>query len=112
MKRLKVQDFGDKVQGVKLFGDRTDPEPESFRVAFPGGDVDVVRTTDDQYWIHIRVNTPERDMTPTIPTVMGQIVDARLDITGKHAGDCDEGDFSHPGLYHLAVRIARKEQGQ
>jgi len=99
MKRLKVVDFGTKVQGVTIRGDKRNPEPESFRVQFPGGDVDVVRTTDDEYWIHIRV---DRDETPR-----GRIVDARLDIKGKHASETKVGDFENPNLYHLAVRIAK-----
>jgi len=104
MKRLKVSDFGDTVQGVELRGDRRNPEPESFRVAFPGGDVDIVRTTNDEYWVHVRVNKPGRD-NPEY--VMGKIIDARLDCEGKHANETDVGDFNRPDLYHLAVRVAR-----
>lgn len=107
MKRLKVRDFGSKVQGVKLKGNRKNPEPESFRIAFPGGDVDVVRTTDDEYWVHVRVNTPNKS---DADAVLGKLVDARLDIEGVHAGDTDEGDFSHADLYHLAVRVAVVEK--
>jgi hypothetical protein len=106
VKRLKVIDFGSEVQGVRLFGDRRNPEPQYFRVAFPGGDVDVTRTTDDEYWVHVRVNTPEK--CEFGDEVMGKLVDARLDIAGKHASECNEGDFSHPDLYHLAVRIGRR----
>lgn len=106
MKRLKVRDFGSKVQGVILRGDRNNPEPESFRVAFPGGDVDVVRTTDDQYWIHVRVNTAAQ-LKEDSKVIVGKLVDARLDVEGKHASEVNEGDFSDPGLYHLAVRIAK-----
>jgi len=105
VKRLVVQDFGSKVQGVRLCGDKRNPEPESFRVAFPGGDVDVVRTTDGQYWVHVRVNRPE-DANDGPGFVIGKLVDARLDVTGKPASDCDAGDFAHPGLFHLAVRVA------
>ena len=107
MKRLKVRDFGTEVQGVELLGDRRNPEPESFRVAFPGGDVDVVRTTDNEYWVHVRINTPERD-GPEEYGVHGKLVDARLDVQGKHASDTNVGDFADPGLYHLAVRVARR----
>jgi len=106
MRKLSVQEFGTKVQGVWLKGDRRNPEPETFRVILPGGDIDVVRTSDDDYWIHVRVNVPGR--TSHSDATLGKIIDARLDIAGKHASDCDEGDFSHPDLYHLAVRVASR----
>lgn len=107
MKKLKVTDFGSKVQGVSLKGDRRNPEPESFRVQFPGGDVDVVRTTDDEYWVHVRVNRPEHSISED--AVLGRIVDARLDITDKHASETKVGDFENPNLYHLAVRVAQED---
>lgn len=106
MQRLKVTDFGSQVQGVKLKGDRRNPEPESFRVQFPGGDADVTRTTDNEYWIHVRVNRPGHTIDEDEPN--GRIVDARLDIEDKHASETKVGDFENPNLYHLAVRIAKE----
>ena len=106
MQRLKVIDFGTEVQGVKLKGNPKNPEPESFRVQFPGGDVDVTRTTDNEYWVHIRVNRPEITIDEEAPN--GRIVDARLDIVDKHVAETDVGDFENPNLYHLAVRIAKE----
>ncbi len=108
MKRLTVESMGDKAQGVILRGDKNrQPEPEYFRVVFPGGDVDVVRTTDDEYWVHIRVNRPEDCVVEELNAVPGKLVDARLDIEGKHTSNANVGDFADPGLYHLAVRVAR-----
>lgn len=107
MRRLKIESFGTEVQGVWLRGDRRNPEPESFRVAFPGGDVDVVRTTDGEYWIHVRVNSADDARVSDGELVEGRLVDARLDVRGKHASETDAGDFADPGLYHLAVRVAR-----
>jgi len=108
VKRLQVVDFGDTniVQGVRLRGDRRNPEPESFRVAFPGGDVDVVRTTDGEYWVHVRVDRPGKSVAPPDEAVYGRIVDARLDVLGRHTSDVSVGDFADPELYHLAVRVA------
>lgn len=98
MQKLKVVSMGDAVQGVHLLGNRRNPEPVHFRVTFPGGDVDVVRTTDDEYWIHVYVHHHPH----------GQIVDARLDIAGRHTSDVKMGDFGDPKLYHLAVRVGLK----
>ena len=106
MKRLKVRDFGTKVQGVTLRADKREPEPETFRVAIPGGDVDVVRTSDGSFWVHVRVDRLPHVHVGGLPgEVRGTIVDARLDIAGKHTTECDAGDFGHEDLYHLAVRV-------
>ena len=107
MQRLKVINFGTDVQGVKLKGNPKNPEPESFRVQFPGGDVDVTRTTDNEYWVHIRVNRPGNSIDEEEPN--GHITDARLDIVGKHASETKVGDFENPDLYHLAVRITKED---
>ena len=107
MKTLKVKHMGDVVQGIRLRGDKRNPEPESVRIAFPGGDVDVVRTTDGEYWVHVRVDSAEDAKASGGERVIGKLVDARLDVRSKHASECDAGDFAHPDLYHLAVRIAR-----
>lgn len=104
MRKLQTVNFGTEVQGVRLQGNPKNPEPEIFRVAFPGGDVDVTRTTNNEYWVHIRVNT-ERDIVGNDDLVVGKLVDARLDIEGKHASETNAGDFADPKLYHLAVRI-------
>lgn len=104
---LKIRRMGDTVHGVELLGDPSKPEPESFRVMFPGGDVDVVRLPSGDYWIHVRVNNPAHPNGICEDDVPGRLVDARLDVVGKHASETDAGDFADPGLYHLAVRVAR-----
>ena len=108
MKTMKVVLMGDEVQGVRLKGDPKNPEPTYFRVAFPGGDVDVVRTEDGDYWVHVRVN--DRQSAAFGEDVrLGKLVDARLDVRSKHVSETDVGDFKHPELYHLAVRVARSD---
>src|SRR5512135_2951446 len=103
MRKLSVVAMGDEVQGVTLKGNPKSPEPTHFRVVFPGGDVDVVRTTTGDYWVHVRVNNrPGHDDPNATP---GRLVDARLDVVDKHASETDAGDFKDPGLYHLAVRV-------
>ena len=104
MKLLKVERFGTEAQGIRLLGDpKIQPEPLHVRVAFPGGDVDVVRCDDGSYWVHIRVDheaTDDFDLR-----MAGELVDARLDIAGMSTAEANTGDFDHPGLYHLAVRV-------
>jgi len=106
VKPLRIERFGDKVQGVTLRGNPASPEPETVRVEFPGGDVDVVRTSDGSYWVHVRVNRAEDLAAREGEIVAGRLTDARLDVTGKHASETDAGDFAAPGLFHVAVRVA------
>jgi hypothetical protein len=104
---LKIKQMGDNVLGVELEGNPKKPEPIHFRVKFPGGSIEVVRTTDDQYWAHVNVNHPERSERFKGDGVQdGFLTDARIDSLNKHAADMDPGDFADPGLYHLAVRVA------
>ena len=67
---------------------------------FPGGDVDVVRTADGDYWVHVRVSSGN-DVKEESAEVEGKLVDARLDVRGQHASESDVGDFENPGAYHL-----------
>lgn len=105
---LKIKSMGDNAMGVKLEGNPQKPEPIYFRVMFPGGDVDIVRTTDDEYWIHIHVNNNNStSYDPMEPEA--RIVDARLDIADRGITETNMGDFNNPNLFHLAVRIGNKE---
>jgi hypothetical protein len=107
---LKVRRMGSDVLGVALLGDRRQPEPEAFRVTFPGGDVEITRTTADDYWIHVRVNHRGAGLDPG--AIEARIIDARLDLHGQHASDVDVGDFNSPALFHLALRVAALEAGK
>lgn len=110
MKTLKIVQFGNKCQGVRLRGDRRNPEPETVRIAFPTGEVELTRTTDNEYWVHVRVY--DNDDLLTIgedeKISVGRITDARLDIRGRHASETNVGDFENEKLFHLAVRVANK----
>lgn len=101
---LRVRTMGDCVMGVTLEGNPKKPEPEHFRVEFPGGDVDIVRVSkygsEFDYWIHLRLNKNGDDMGKP-----GKVVDARIDVEGKHANQTNVGDLRHPDLYHLAIRV-------
>jgi hypothetical protein len=110
-KHLKLKDMGDNVIGVVLEGDPKKPEPIHFRVVFPGGDIDIARTSNNQdYWVHVRVDHPDDGNDPYREVMDARIVDARLDCRDKDATCMDVGDFNNPTLYHLAVRITREAE--
>jgi len=106
---LKVLEFGDNVLGVRLNGNPRNPEPITFRVAFPGGDVDIDRLDDGSYWVHIRVDHPEHPGYNPELCKFGpsHVVNGRLDVVGKSASEVDMGDFDNPELYHVAIRVKR-----
>lgn len=106
MNRLKVVQMGTTVQGVVLRGDRNNPEPESFRVRLPFGEVDIVRTTTDGYWVHVIANGPESRLLEQ-PARPGVVADARIDLHGECASETVElaSQVSDPRTYHVAVRI-------
>ena len=100
---LKIQSMGDNVLGVRLKGNPEQPEPIHFRVVLPFGDVDIVRCNDASYWVHCRVDKPSDNGDPY--RKFGKFIDARIDVIGKHASDCDSGDFGNPDAYHVAVKM-------
>lgn len=104
MRALKIERMGDVVQGVTLRGNPKNPEPEHFRVVLPFGDVDIARCSDGSYWVHVRIDSDE-DVRGESSDVAGALLDARIDVRGKAASECDAGDFAHPDAYHVAVRL-------
>jgi hypothetical protein len=106
--RLKITKFGQSAEGIELSGNPKSCEPPHVRIAFPGGDVEVVRATDGpkpDYWVHIRINHHDDGKSDPSETTYAQLVDARLDQIDKHSADSDLGDFNRPELYHVAIRV-------
>lgn len=105
--RLKIEKFGTSAEGIRLLGSTKRPEPDHVRVMFPGGELEIVRATDGEkpdYWVHLRINTPERDGWDE-NEIMAKVCDARLDQIDKHASESNVGDFNRPELYHVAIRV-------
>ena len=98
---------------IYLEGNPKKPEPESFRVHFPGGVVDIERCTDNSYWVHVVCDLKERVESREGPQDQhgrpyAQFTDARMHMTTKHSSDANLGDFADPGLYDVALRIVRQ----
>ncbi len=107
MRMLKVVSMGTEAQGVELKGDKRNPEPTYFRVVLPFGDVDIARTSDGEYWVHVRVNRPTDSQFEKGETVAGLIRDARVDANDKHGGEIDASVLANPNLNHVAIRVGR-----
>lgn len=58
MAKAKVVHSEDAVT-VIFQGNPKNPEPGSAIIKFPGGHVEVSRTSDNRYWAHVEVEDPE-----------------------------------------------------
>lgn len=78
-------------------GDKRNPEPSIAYIEFPGGCVEVSRTSDGRYWAHISVTD-------------GSIVDSRLDYQfeayKRHNGQIPPLP-AHKDIQHLAIKVAK-----
>lgn len=90
---------------TELLGDpAVKPEKPHTIIGFPGGDVEIARTTDGDYWVHIAVRKDHEN--PTGPS--GRIIRARMDHHGRYN---DEGNAALQAaigagdVYHIAFLI-------
>ncbi len=99
---------GSDVAIVTIKGNPKSPEPAHVRIAFPGGDVEVVRATDGEnadYWVHLRVNRPSDGSHIPDETETAKIIDARVD--SHNSGVASQVEFENPETYHVAFRVKR-----
>ena len=90
-----------RIDGVtELFGDPVKrPEKPHTIILFPGGFVEVARTSDNEYWVHVAT----RETAPANPGARGSIVNCRLDADGRYClaaneilrSEIDQGDVNH-----------------
>jgi len=72
----------DAPQRINLLGDKTKrPEPATHIIEFPGGAIELSRTTDGNYWAHIIVNRDFAlpDDIDGMEGAYGEIVGSRID---------------------------------
>lgn len=77
-----VFQFGDKTaQRIRLLGDKeVKIEAAQHVIEFPGGAVEISRTTDGNYWAHLIVNRGDvLDDVSGFRSCQGQIVGSRID---------------------------------
>jgi len=74
--------FGQAPKRIELKGKKTiEPEPATHIIEFPGGAIELTRTSDENYWAHIIVN---RDFAlpgevEGLEGAYGEIIDSRID---------------------------------
>lgn len=93
MKQAKIVKSSDAVT-VIFKGDITNPEPQTGIIKFPGGHVEVTRTTDNQYWAHISIGHKT------------WVTDSRIDYDRE--GWLEQGIPEiprHDSIEHIAIKI-------
>ena len=86
---------------INLKGDKfKNPEPETCVIKFPGGHVEVSRTTDGNYWMHLSVDNPKN------------VIDSRIDydFEGYSKAEVKIPSIPHEEhIQHIAVMVAKGE---
>ena len=75
--------FGKAPQKIILLGDKTKkPEPAQHIIEFPGGAIEVSRTSDGNYWAHIMVNRKfAHNDLDGMGHALGEIEQGRIDCS-------------------------------
>ena len=92
---------GSEVQFVELKGNPENPEPTHFRTKLPFGEVDIVRTMDNNYWVHV-VN--KKTDSNGLEYQVGNIEKFRID--GNNQASIHHGKIDG---YHMAVLLSKKD---
>jgi len=88
-------------------GKKTKREPEHHEFIFPGGNINIQRTSDDDYWVHIVVNKGQ--VLDDIPSRSkpGKFVDSRVDLLFEETQQQSVIPINNvENAGHIAVRIS------
>lgn len=92
---------------IELKGNPKNPESAEHIIIFPGGSISVCRTSNNEYWAHMEVNTDEVIPDTVRQSKPGRVVDTRIDRT---FGNGTIEEVSDPEtIRHIAIRISTKE---
>ncbi|SON54272.1 hypothetical protein HDIA_0731 [Hartmannibacter diazotrophicus] len=100
---------------VKI-GGRTDllgdpnikPEKPHTIIGFPGGDVEIARTSDGNYWVHVAVRHPVDDPLAD----RGKIIGARIDFDGRYGDEANRvlrKEVAAGDVTHIAFLVAQAQ---
>ena len=79
-----MKDWGTAAYGIEIEGNPQKPEPDTCLVFFPGGCVEITRTTTGKYWIHVGAFTDDSGLL--------DVNNERLD--GRRKGRIVEGLYN------------------
>lgn len=82
------------------------PEKPHTIIGFPGGDVEIARTEDGDYWVHVAVRTDHRGDGAPLPA--GRIIRARIDAEARYADAANAAlndEIEEGGVTHIAFLV-------
>ena len=89
---------------ITLKGNPKHPESCTHIIEFPGGSIELSRTSNNEYWAHIAVNQGQVLDADGFTGSAGQIVGSRIDRIGYPIEELNNLEK----ITHLAVRITTK----
>ncbi len=98
----------DDATTVIIAGDKRNPEPTMAAIVFPGGCLEVSRTSDGTYWAHISVNGDKQvtDEAGKFHERRGRIIDSRVDFVFPQQTKLGIPEIPNAkDAQHVAVRI-------
>ena len=99
--------MADTAKVIVLKGNKNKPESAQHIIKFPGGSIEVTRTTNNEYWVHIEVYKGDLIDEAVRESENGEIIDTRLDYDYPDTKIRDIPNIAN--LNHLAVRIKTTE---
>lgn len=104
----KHEHLGQAPAHISLLGDKAKrPESAQHIISFPGGAIEVTRTTAGEYWAHILVNRGWADSDQSgLSGARGEVVASRVD---RHGCPLDEIHDAR-GIRQIAVLIRTDRQ--
>lgn len=95
-------------KAINLKGNPKNPEPTTHIITFPGGSIELSRTSDNEYWVHMAVHKGQIIKDIDNMSLKGTVVDARVDRIYPFGSSSEE----FPNLdqiQHIAIRIGVHE---
>lgn len=99
----KVHQLKKAPRRIELLGDKKRPESAQHVIEFPGGAIEVSRTSDGNYWAHIHINRDWADSDMDgIKGAIGEVVGSRLQTENGL------NEIAGNGISQIAVLIKTK----
>lgn len=102
----RVRQLGKGPKRIELLGDKTKrPEAAQHIIEFPGGAIEVSRTTNGNYWAHIIINRGDvSEDADGLVSARGEVIDSRIGREYPHGVAGIEGSAN---IEQIAVLIRR-----
>lgn len=74
-------------------------------VKFPGGHIELTRTSDNKYWVHVGINHPDDPRVTHEGEKPGKVVNVRIDARGRYTFDTILNEIVEDDVEHIAFLV-------